>query len=286
MAPPTSPLPSVVGELARALLKSVLDGQFPPGSRLPPERDLALRHGVARVSVRAALHRLIAWRVVATRQGSGATVLPRREWTADALAPVLRHALASGDLLALVPLVRDGLELRRSLVLDLVERAAGQVPRGGLDGARRVVREAWSARADGPRFVRIDREILPHLLEAAAMWPSLWLINSLAPSYLAAVEDITAALSVPASYERAHLAMLDAIEAGDGAEARRLFGAYLDELDRSLVASWPAEVVRLVFPRSAALASAAPTAGAPRPARSKPRSPAAPQPDPRRKKRP
>jgi hypothetical protein len=35
------------------------------------------------------------------------------------------------------------------------------------------------------------------------MWPSLWLINSLAPSYLAAVEDITATLSVPASYERA-----------------------------------------------------------------------------------
>lgn len=284
MAPPSAPPSSVVDELARALLKSVLEGQFPPGSRLPPERDLASQHGVARVSVRAALHRLIAWRVVATRQGSGATVLPRREWTADALAPVLRHALASGDLLALVPLVRDGLELRRSLVLDLVERAAGRVPRGGLDGARRVVREAWSARADGPRFVRIDREILPHLLEAAAMWPSLWLINSLAPSYLAAVEDITAALSVPASYERAHLAMLDAIEAGDGAEARRLFGAYLDELDRSLVATWPAEVVRLVFPRSAAIA--APASPAPRAARSKPTRPAAPAPAPRRKKRP
>lgn len=40
------------------LIKSVLDGVFPPGSCLPPERELAASLGVARPTLREALRRL------------------------------------------------------------------------------------------------------------------------------------------------------------------------------------------------------------------------------------
>ncbi|MBK8942165.1 MAG: FadR family transcriptional regulator [Polyangiaceae bacterium] len=239
---------SVVDGVVKRLMDDVLAGKIPAGGYLSPERDLAAELGVSRVTVRAAIHRLVGWGVIATRQGSGAMVRPRRSWTADALASIVSHAMASGDIDALLPVVGDGLELRRMLVTDLVERAAGRVKKGSLETAKMLVHEAWSARAEPNRFVRLDREILPSMLEAARMWPSLLFLNSMAASYLAVVDGIAPMMTVPASYVPAHLAVLAAVEEGRGAEARRVFSLYLDELDQSLVAPLPTEVVERLFP--------------------------------------
>lgn len=248
MEPKPEASASVVEGVVSHLMTDILSGKIPPGGYLAPERELASELAVSRVTVRTAIHRLVGWGVIATRQGSGARVRPRREWTADALASIVSQAMASGDIDALLPVVGDGLELRRSLVSDLVERAAGRVKRGSLETARMLVHEAWSARAEPHRFVRLDREILPHVLEAAQMWPSLLFLNSMAASYLAVVDGLAPMLRVPASYVPAHLAVLAAVEEGRGAEARRVFSLYLDELDQTLVAPLPSEVVERLFP--------------------------------------
>lgn len=49
--------------------------QIPPGSRLPPERDLAAQLGVSRNSVREAVHELELKRLVERRSGRGTMVL-------------------------------------------------------------------------------------------------------------------------------------------------------------------------------------------------------------------
>src|SRR5258706_4991569 len=46
-------------------------GELRPGDRLPPERELALRLGVSRPSIRAGLRSLIAMGILRARQGSG-----------------------------------------------------------------------------------------------------------------------------------------------------------------------------------------------------------------------
>ena len=46
-------------------------GELRPGDRLPPERELALRLGISRPSLRAGLRSLIAMSVLRARQGSG-----------------------------------------------------------------------------------------------------------------------------------------------------------------------------------------------------------------------
>lgn len=46
-------------------------GELRPGDRLPPERELALRLGVSRPSLRAGLRSLIAMGILRTKQGSG-----------------------------------------------------------------------------------------------------------------------------------------------------------------------------------------------------------------------
>jgi DNA-binding transcriptional MocR family regulator len=54
-------------QIAEQLRSAILDGEYPPGVRLPPERDLAQRLGVSRPSVREAL---IALEVEGGRDGA------------------------------------------------------------------------------------------------------------------------------------------------------------------------------------------------------------------------
>ena len=61
-----------IADQIRTLVKS---GEYPPGSRLPPERDLAKQLGVSRPSVREALIALEVEGLVEVRIGSGIYVL-------------------------------------------------------------------------------------------------------------------------------------------------------------------------------------------------------------------
>ncbi len=56
------------------LLAKIREGIFPPGSRLPPENELAAQLGVSRTSVRSALAALESKRLILRRQGDGTYV--------------------------------------------------------------------------------------------------------------------------------------------------------------------------------------------------------------------
>ena len=63
-------------KVVREIEAMIDSGQFPPGSRLPGERDLAKQLGVSRVTIREAQIALQAMNRIEVRTGSGATVLP------------------------------------------------------------------------------------------------------------------------------------------------------------------------------------------------------------------
>jgi len=229
----------VVDDVSEKLWAAVLDGTFGPGARLPAERDLAAQLGTSRVSVRTAIRGLVEAGVVATRRGSGATVLPRRSWNSKVIAWVLRREIEASNWPAVVPIVQDGFFIRRVLVLEVVGRAASQVTPGTLEGPRAAVQHAWDRRHDMRAFAIEDRKIIPLALEAAGMLSSLWLLNSLADAYLNVMAILASDAVVPQSYVTAHMAMLDALEAGDERGARAYLGSYLDELDAAIVKSMP-----------------------------------------------
>lgn len=66
---------SLCDEVFRALEERIRSGEFPPGGRLPTEKQLAERFGVSRAVVREAVSRLKADAYVETRQGAGAYVM-------------------------------------------------------------------------------------------------------------------------------------------------------------------------------------------------------------------
>ena len=72
-------------ETVERLLQAVKLGQVRPGDRLPSERELALRLGISRVTLREAIRVLAQEGYLASRRGrSGGTfVLPTADWRQD-----------------------------------------------------------------------------------------------------------------------------------------------------------------------------------------------------------
>lgn len=79
-------------KIALALQKSILQGEFPAGSRFPSERELTERFGASRSSVREAVGRLAQLGLVRTHPQSGTYVTDYRvEGSLDLLAHLMRH---------------------------------------------------------------------------------------------------------------------------------------------------------------------------------------------------
>jgi len=77
--------------VAEQLRDAILDGRFPAGRKLPPERELAAEFCVNRTSVREAIKVLEGLRLVQVRQGDGVTVRPLVEASLDLLGPMIFH---------------------------------------------------------------------------------------------------------------------------------------------------------------------------------------------------
>ncbi|MGH8808853.1 MAG: FadR/GntR family transcriptional regulator [Noviherbaspirillum sp.] len=74
----SSPLlrvPQLYELVAGRLKKSIQEGVYPPGSRLPAERELASALGVGRATVREAIGELVNQGVIQTKRNSGSFVL-------------------------------------------------------------------------------------------------------------------------------------------------------------------------------------------------------------------
>ncbi|MGD8863947.1 MAG: GntR family transcriptional regulator [Myxococcales bacterium] len=216
---------SLAEEVFETILRRVIDGSLGPGARVPSERDLAAQLGVARV--------LIDARVLSTRQGSGAVVLPRNVWSVRVLPMHLALGSQAGDRPAAADLLQDSLELRRAIALDLVERAAARLGDRSLEPARELVRAAWEVRDDAIAFAERDWRVIPTVVEQAGMMASLWLLNSMEETHVAAMVVVGSLALVPDDYLEVHLGVLDRIEAADGAGARELLTGYFDRLDAS-----------------------------------------------------
>ncbi|MCS5505444.1 GntR family transcriptional regulator [Curtobacterium flaccumfaciens pv. betae] len=150
-----------VDEVEDRLVTAVAVGEYLPGANLPPERELAGLLGVARVTVRGAIARLVERGLLETRRGRGGGTFVRTEWpdnssvavgrvllarweaiqdTADAIA-LLHGALATAAAERVTPedaaLIRARLEVFRDATSGLEKQQADAVlHRTIIDAAR------------------------------------------------------------------------------------------------------------------------------------------------------
>ena len=81
----------VSSQIAEQIRSSILAGEFAPGDKLPPERELAEMFGVSRPSVREALNVLASSGLVMSYQGGGTVVMSLVEMpSGNPLAELIR----------------------------------------------------------------------------------------------------------------------------------------------------------------------------------------------------
>lgn len=90
---------SRVDEITDRLITSIAIGEYLPGARLPAERELAASLGVGRMTVRAALARLVDRGLVQTRRGRGGGSYVLQQWPESSTAAVGRTlTMRAGEL--------------------------------------------------------------------------------------------------------------------------------------------------------------------------------------------
>lgn len=207
----------LIEQVIDQLREQIEAGRWPVGARIPTEAELAATTGTSRNTVREAVQALVHAGLVERRQGSGTYVLAANEFA----GVVSRRAAKATH--------HDVLEVRRTLEVGAARLAAQR--RTDDDVAR--MREALARRvaangagdAEGAVAADVD---LHRIIGQATQNPML---ADLYENILDAVAStIRASMSAHGMDDAEHVALVEAIAAGDVRRAVDEAACFLDEM--------------------------------------------------------
>lgn len=219
--------PSLVDALVQRVQGDILSGQYPPGSLLPPERELADGLGVTRTSLSQAFARLRELGLLETKHGVGTRVRDYERFGGLELLPALLTANASGW-------ARETFEVRRELGAFVAAKAA----RNGTPEQRRAIRQACDAvaaarDADAAQLAECD----VHRAIAAATGNRVYrlAINAVLAAYLQVRQFLQEPFRDSAAAAERLRPMVDAVVAGDVDAAHERAVEYLAATERLMI---------------------------------------------------
>jgi GntR family transcriptional repressor for pyruvate dehydrogenase complex len=219
-----------VRELVLAQLRRLIeDGMFPPGARLPSERELSDQMQVSRGTVREAVQLLAALGVVEIRHGHG-TFVRRRPGAADVREEwaewTVRH---SGH-------VRELLEVRRGLESFAAELAARRRAAEDLAAMEETFDETAAATepVDVPALVQADMGFHHALYEATGNRALVELLDAIGQRLTRERATTWDFAGRPQRSLEQHREIVDAIAAGAPAQARDAVIAHLRSIEAEL----------------------------------------------------
>ena len=151
---------------ADSIRKSILSGEHPPGTRLPPERVLSESLGISRLTLRAAVSRLESEGMLRPRQGRGIEVL---DYSRTAGMELLAH-LEDGETIGQL------LSMRRLFAAEAVALASERAE--AADISRLMAMAAKQERTDDPRrFLEGDLAFTRKIADCSGSLPLKLLFN-------------------------------------------------------------------------------------------------------------
>ncbi len=224
---------TVVGSLADrvtdALTLLVRGSDFPPGARLPSEKEMASRFGVSRTVMREAISRLKSEGLVESRQGVGIFV---RDSTLGGTFRIDPGVVGS------VRSVLQVVELRKALEAEIAALAAERRTNPQLAAIQRALKQIEKSVSAGTDGVDADMAFHGSIAQATGN-----------PHFVALVEFIgpflRAAMQVTRTYEagseellqqvrQEHQAIVDAIAARDVVAARAAARGHMENAMRRI----------------------------------------------------
>lgn len=204
---------SITEDALARLQELIVSGELPPGSRLPPEPELASRLGISRGSMREAVRALSHMRLIEVRRGLGTFVTALEP--AGLLEGVRIAAEAARD-----DAIFDIFEVRRLLEPAAAGMAATRVTSAQLDELRADLAAMRTATTDPAEFMRHDEAFHDRIATIAGNpWLTALLRGLAAPAIGARTRRLRAGQQVPQLTITQHEQILDALASGDSALA-------------------------------------------------------------------
>ena len=213
----------VAEEIAEQLRSLILTGQYPPGSKLPPERELSKRLRVNRASLREALKKLEHLGLVRIRQGDGTRV---QNFMETGGIELVQHLLPLGG--GKPELIRDLLEFRRIYGREIARLAASRSG-GDKDGLVRLrgVADKADRTAGAAELFELDFDFYVALAAMCGNQVMLLLINTVRDSVRGFMPLLANLAGPQETVRKHHRDLIAAIEKGDVANAGRIADEYL-----------------------------------------------------------
>ena len=213
------------GDVLAALRRQIISEQFFHNERLPPERELADRFGVARGTVREALKGLEELKFVKRRPGSGTYVSYSSGEASRPMAETMR------------PL--ELIEARTAIEPQIVRLAVLHADERDLMRIEESVRKMEANAEDTSEFGDLDEVF--HLLLAEASHNSLliWMVRHANevrshPSWLK-MRHLTHNAKIVVEYNKQHRLIFEAIAARDPETAAKIMREHLNLARQSLI---------------------------------------------------
>jgi DNA-binding FadR family transcriptional regulator len=211
---------SVRGQVFCQLRDQILRRTWPPGSKLPSEKELSITMGVSRVSVREGIQHLVSLGILETRHGEGTFVreLEGGQVHFSSLIPLL--VLDDIDILQV-------LEYRRIVEKGAAALAAERATDQDLAEMEAVYQQMVRSQDNVAEFARADLEF--HLVLAKATGnPVIIKVNNVLRSILEiSMENIVSTLRMVDGLHY-HRLIIDAISAHDAQTAESIMQEHVD----------------------------------------------------------
>jgi len=195
---------SPVSEVTRRLLDLFTSGSIEPGTRLPPERQIAANLGVGRSAVREAFAALEILGIVNVKPGSGTYL---RGLASDLLPNTLSWGLLIGR-----ERTDELLEVRAGLEIHVARLAALRRNDAALKLAGKALDQMRASTGNLTAFAKADRDFHDRLAAAAGnslLVDQLDVVRSLLQVYAnRAVQTTADALVAQVEHEAIHAAIL------------------------------------------------------------------------------
>lgn len=195
---PRSPVRGSPELLADALMTRIFKGEFPPGVRLPPERQLAVDLGVDRTTLRMATKQLQRLNLVVARQGSGIVV---NDYRTHGGLDVLAAMFAIEDLPLDGPFLVEALDFWQETFSMTAARAIARMGPEDLQALEALLDRSIASVNEPDAFVEAELEIQDALARISGSVIFRMLSNSTRPlrrrvlRHLPQTVDMTASLS-------------------------------------------------------------------------------------------
>ncbi|MFI0449887.1 FadR/GntR family transcriptional regulator [Actinomadura sp. 6N118] len=225
----TSPIArdTVVDALTERLRDDVLSGRYPPGSYLPPERELAAAYEVTRTSLKHAIVRLAQVGLVETKHGVGTRVRDYERLGGPELLPLLVRTVGPSWM-------GEIFEVRREIGAQVAAKAAVHITGEQRD---RLVELAARLRGapDAGSAQLTECEIHRVIASATGNRVYGFLVNALLNAYLEVRDVFRYAFADPEAAADRIAPLVEALCAGDRDRARAAADAYLAETERLML---------------------------------------------------